>query len=270
MVVYVDVLLLVNFVVDYFLIAVSCRFLRRKPRLWRMLLSAALGGVFSLYILLPQSNFLLQIAVQIIMCMALCVVALGFESVKSFLRNTAVLFCVNFAYSGAMIAVWFVFKPHGMVINNSVVYFNISPMFLVMFSIIGYFGVSIARKILKPDFSQNVYCDVTLLCENNHLKLQGIVDTGNSVTDVFGVSEIFITEEKIATTVLGKQINNATRFRKIPCNTVTGQKLLNGYRIDSAQISFNNKTHNFKNPVLAVSVLPLNDCQIIVSPQSLN
>ena len=86
MVVYVDVLMLVNFLVDYFLIAVSCRFLRKKPRLWRMLLSAALGGVFSLYILLPQSNFTFQIAVQITMCMALCLVAFGFENVKSFLK----------------------------------------------------------------------------------------------------------------------------------------------------------------------------------------
>ena len=270
MVVYADILILVNFVVDYFLISIACRLLHKKPRMWRMLLSAALGGVFSLYILLPQGNFLLQTAVQIIMCMALCVAALGFESVKSFLRNTAVLFCVNFAYSGAMIAVWFVFKPHGMVINNSVVYFNISPLFLIIFSVIGYFCVLICRKLLKRNFSINVYCDVTLFCGNNKFGVKGIVDTGNSLTDVFGASQIFIADKDVIGLVLGEQINNASRFRKIPCNTITGQSLLDGYRIERAQIIKDNKKYEFKNPILAVSQAPLTECQIIISPEALN
>lgn len=270
MVVYVDILILVNFVVDYFLISIACRLLHKKPRLWRMLLSAALGGVFSLYILLPQGKFLLQTAVQVVMCMSLCAVALGIKSVKDFLRNATVLFCVNFAYSGAMIAVWYVFKPHGMIINNSVIYYNISPLFLILFSIVGYFGVSIARKFLKPNFPQNVYCNVLLFCGNNTLSLQGIVDTGNSITDVFGISQILITEEKTATAVLGDQIQNPERFRKIPCNTVTGEKLLNGYRIDRAQITFDTREFDFKNPILAVSQSALNECQIIINPESLN
>lgn len=270
MVVYVDILILVNFVVDYFLISIACRLLHKKPRLWRMLLSAALGGVFSLYILLPQGKFLLQTAVQVVMCMSLCAVALGIKSVKDFLRNTTVLFCVNFAYSGAMIAVWLLFKPRGMVINNSVVYFNISPLFLIAFSVVGYFGVLLFRKLFKRSFSPSIYCDAILFCGNNKISVNGIIDTGNSITDVFGTSQIFIADKDIIDLILGRQINNMARFRKIPCNTITGQSLLDGYRIDSAQIIKDGKKYSFKNPILAVSQAPLTECQIIINPQALN
>ncbi len=270
MVVYADILMLVNFTVDYFLLRLTSRFLHKKPRLWRTLVGAAAGGVFSLYIFLPQSNFFVQIIVQIFMCAALCAIAFGFGNMKAFFRSAAVLFAVNFAYSGAMIAVWLIFKPYGMIINNSVVYFNVSPLFLILFSVIGYFIVLLLRKVLKNTFSQNIYCDVTINCKNRSLKLCGIVDSGNSLTDVFGLSQIFITEQSVVDEILCEEKANPTRFRKIPCSTVAGERLLDGYRIDEVQILYNNQKHTFKNSVLAVSNTALDDCKIIVNPDNLN
>ncbi len=270
MTVYADILMLVNFIVDYFLILLTAKFLHTKPKLFRLILSSALGGVFSLYILLPQSTFFLQMLVHIFMCMALCLVAFGFKNIKSFFRNTTTLFAVNFAYSGAMIALWIAFKPRGMVINNSVIYFDISPVFLIIFSIVGYFAVILIRKIVKRPFLQNTYCQASLFCLDKKLTLSGIVDTGNSLKDTFGISEVFITEQSVIDSLLGAEQQNTTRFRKIPCGTITGESLLDGYRIDRAQIVFNNKKYEFINPVLAVSQTPLNDTKIIVNPENLN
>lgn len=270
MVVYADILILVNFTVDYFLLRLAAHFLHKKPRFLRLILGAAIGGIFSLYIFLPQSVFAVQSAVQIAMCAVLCLATFGFENIKNFLRSAVVLFAVNFGYSGAMIAVWLVFKPYGMVINNSVVYFDISPIFLILFSVVGYFVVLILRKILKSAFLPNSYCDVTVECDNHSAKLRGIVDSGNSLTDVFGFSQVFITDGEIASAFLGEEMKNPIRFRKIPCSTVTGESLLDGFRIDGAVILYNNKKYNFKNPILAISTTPLDDCEIIVNPENLN
>ena len=270
MTVYADVLMLVNFVVDYFLLALTCRFLRLKPPLVRLLLSSAVGGVCSLYIFLPQTSFILNCLAHSFMCAVICLVAFGFENIKKFLRCAATLFCVNFAYSGAMIALWLVLKPKGMVINNSVVYFNISPLFLLLFSVLGYFIVILIRKIVKPPFLPNSKCQVSIWCGEKHLELSGIVDTGNSLEDVFGLSEIFITEACFADAILGEQKQNPARQRKIPCATVVGESLLDGYRIDKAEVVFNNKKHIFKNPILAVSGTAIAEAQIIVNPENLN
>lgn len=270
MTVYADILMLVNFLVDYFLILLAAKFLHIKPKLTRLLLSSAVGGIFSLYIFLPQTIFIIQLLIQIFMCMILCLLAFGFDNIKSFFRAAATLFGINFAYSGAMIAFWLVFRPYGMVINNSVVYFNVSPLFLILFSVLGYFMATFLRKILKKPFAQNTYCEVTVVLNERKLKLQGIADTGNSLTDVFGVSQIFITEGDIADALLGEEKNDPARFRKIPCNTITGESLLDGYRIDRAEVFFNNKNYFFKNPILAISSTPLDGCKIIVNPENLN
>lgn len=270
MTIYVDILMLVNFIVDYFLILLAAKFLHITTKILRLILAAAVGGVFSLYILLPQSNLLVQIFIQVCMCMVLCLIAFGFKNIKFFSRNIVTLFAVNFAYSGAMIALWIVFKPSGMAINNSVVYFNISPLFLIVFSVVGYFGTVLIRRLVKKPFLQNTYCEATLFCGNNKLTLSGIADTGNSLKDTFGLSQIFITEQDIVDTILGDETKNPTRFRKIPCGTITGNSLLDGYRIDRVKINFNNKNFEFKNPVLAVSQTKLNDAKIIINPENLN
>ncbi len=270
MTVYADILMLVNFIVDYFLISLTGKFLHTKIKLARLISAAAFGAVFSLYILVPQTSFVLQVIVQIFMCAVLCLVAFGFKGIKQFIRCIAVLFCVNFAYSGAMIAVWIIFKPRGMVINNSVVYFDISQLFLIVFSVVGYFVAVFARKVLKRPFLQNTYCEATLLCGDKKITLSGIADTGNSLKDVFGISQILITDNDTVDMLLGEQNQDLTRFRKIPCGTITGESLLDGYRIDRAMITFNNKKYDFVNPILAVSKTPLTDAKIIVNPENLH
>lgn len=270
MTVYADILILVNFIVDYFLLQLSAHFSHKKPRLWRLLTGALAGGIFSLYIFLPETNFLFETFIHILMCALMCLIAFGIADAKDFFRNIAVLFAVNFAYSGAMIAVWYIFRPSGLVINNSVVYFDISPLFLILFSVIGYFGVTFLRQLLAKTFPQNIKCEVAVYCQGKKLCLCGIADTGNSLRDVFGMSQIFITDADVVDALLGAEKQNPARYRVIPCGTIAGEKMLDGYRIDHAEIYYNKRKHTFKNPVLAISHTPLDDCRIIINPETLN
>lgn len=272
MAVYADILVLVNFLVDYFLLRLTALMLHKKPRLWRMLLGAFTGGLFSLYIFLPQSAAVLEIFVHILMCGITAFITFGFGGVRDYLRCVAVLFGVNFAYSGGMIAVWYIFKPYGMVVNNSVVYFNISPIFLIVFSVAGYFIVALLRSWLKKSFPQNCECSVKLFVGSDTVSLCGIVDTGNSLRDPFGMSQIIIIGKDTADILLGESRETddvKRRYRAIPCATATGTEILDGYRLDRAEITHNNLRSVFKNPIAAISKAPLCDCQAIVNSDDL-
>ena len=61
MVVYADILIILNFAVDYFLLRAAAFLQHLKPPLWRILLSAAAGGISSLYIFLPPRGVILDI-----------------------------------------------------------------------------------------------------------------------------------------------------------------------------------------------------------------
>ena len=54
MVVYADILVILNLIVDYFLLSASAAILRIKLPFWRQLAGASVGAVSSLYIFAPE------------------------------------------------------------------------------------------------------------------------------------------------------------------------------------------------------------------------
>lgn len=272
MVIYADTLLVTNLIVDFFLLKVTFKILKNSPRSIRIFLSAVTGAIFSLYIFLPSLPFLLDLLVRLSMNSVMILIAIGFKSPKGFFRTMALHFIVTCVYGGAMTALWQLLKPRGMVINNSVVYFNISPIVLIITTVTGYFLYIMLSKIFALPSSTAKRCSVTLYALGSFVGVSAIVDTGNSITDILTGSEVIIADRAVAAALFGDlDLNNpllSTRFRSIPCNTVSGNSLLEGFRCDKAEIKLENTTYHLVNPILAISKLPIKeDYSAIINPQ---
>lgn len=276
MVVYADILLAVNLIVDYFLLKVTLKILKITPKTYRLILASILGAVFSLYIFLPKSPVLVEFSVQFIMNSLMMLLCVGFRSLKSFMRSVITMFCVTCIYGGIMIAVWQVFKPKGMVINNSVVYFNISPLILILFTVAGYFIYLAFSKIFAIASKTAKRCNITLYALGKSVGATAIIDTGNSLTDIFSGSEIIISDKAVAITLFGttdieKDPLLATRYRTIPCETVSGKGIMEGFRCDMGEIYLEDKIISLNNPILAISKTPIKeDYSAILNPKILN
>ena len=134
MIVYADILIILNLAVDYFLLRAAAFLQHLNPPLWRMLLSSLAGGISSLYIFLPPRGVILDILFRTAVCAAVTFICFGFGKIKRFLCSLGVFLLVTFGYGGAMTALWYLLKPSGMTVINSVVYFNISPAVLIFSS----------------------------------------------------------------------------------------------------------------------------------------
>lgn len=271
MTVYADVLILVNFIVDYFLLRLTSALLRVKTVLWRMILSAFLGGIFSLYIFLPQSPVIIEIVIKLLICCIMTAVAFGFGNTVRYLRASALFFGVSFGFAGLMLGFWYAFKPNGMVINNSVVYFDISPVFLVLAAAVYYFLSMLAGRLLRRRTAAAEHCKLSITVQGRSVILDAVIDTGNSVCDPFGCSQVIIISSSAAEKLLKlKENKHHRRYRAIPCGTVTGVKILDGYRCDSAEITVDGRTFTLKEPIAAVSETRLADCEAIINPETVS
>ena len=262
--VYVDVLLVVNLIVDFFLLKITFKVLKTDPKPIRVLISSGIGAVSSLYIFFPESTAFINITYQLIIGSLIMLTALGFKSLKYFLRSVAVFFTVTCVYGGIMTALWQVLKPKGMVINNSVVYFNISPLVLILSTVSRYVLYLFLNKIFALPSKTAKKCSLNLYALGKSVGLTGIIDTGNSITDVLSNSEIIIVDKAVAVSLLGTEdFSNdplyATRYRTIPCETVMGRSLLEGFRCDMGEIRFEDKVIPLTNPVIALSKTPIKE-----------
>ena len=273
--VYADILFLVNLIVDYFLLRISLTVLKITSKTWRLVLSAITGGLFSFYIFLPKSPLLIEILAHLLMNSVMMLICIGFKGFKTFLRGMLVHFGVVCCYGGIMTALWQIFKPQGMIINNSVVYFNISPVVLIITTILGYFLYMIFSKIFAVSSKSAKQCNITFYALGKSVGASAIIDTGNSISDIMSDSEIIIADKSVANALFGsldiaKDPLLATRYRTIPCNTVSGNSILEGFRCDICQVYLEDKIISLYNPVLAISKTPIKeDYSVILNPKIL-
>lgn len=273
LVVYADILVILNLIVDYFLLAAAASILRVKLPVLRQLGGAAAGAVSSLYIFAPNFGIFTDVLFRAAVCAVMVLCAFGFRSTKRFLRAAGVLFLVTCGFGGVMTAVWSLFKPDGMTVVNSVVYFNISPAVLIGVSVITYLLFMLLYAIFSGTSELAERCEITVTAGENSINMEGIVDTGNSVKDYLSGSEVIIADSEFVKALLGSDspesdIRLKSRYRILPLSTVSGGGTLDGFRCDSAVISDGEHTVKLEKPILAVSKTPLrDDYQAIVNPE---
>lgn len=273
MVVYADILVILNLIVDYFLLSASAAILRVKLSVFRQLASAAVGAFSSLYIFAPDLGLFFDLVFKAVICAVMVLCAFGFGGAKRFFRSAGVLFLVTCGFGGIMTAVWSAFRPKGMTVVNSVVYFNISPAVLIGASVITYLLFMLLKEIFSRTSELADRCEITVTAEEKSITMDAIVDTGNSIKDYLSGSEVIIADGEFVKVLLGSD-NPVTdtrlkkRYRILPLSTVSGGGTLDGFRCDSAVISDGERTVKLEKPILAVSKTPLrDDYQAIVNPE---
>ena len=230
--VYVDVLITVNIFTDFFLLLCVKKFLNIRAKLLRVILGSFIGGILSLTALLPEIPFGLNILIDILFAAVIVFFAFGKTEIKNYIKRVAVYFGVSFFFCGIMIFIYTAFKPKGMAIYNDVVYFDISPVLLIILTLICYYILKLFKRLTKGDISKAV-CDVTV--ENNGIKAEfkAVADTGCTVKEPFSSDYVIITEKAL--------LNNLTfdnsKLRLIPFDSLGGNGILKGFKPGSVTVN---------------------------------
>lgn len=281
-VVYLDVLILLNFVVDYFLLLGTKKLNRAEPRLRRMLLGAIVAAICSITIFLPSENPLLCTLYQISTALIVVWATFGFGSLSRFLRLCASFFGISFAYAGVMFALWIAFRPGGMVIQNGIVYFDISPMILLLSTLLAYLVILLIRRLsVRNELSQRTV-DLDVSLEGKQTTLRALVDTGHTLNDVMSNAPVVVAEYDEVDSILPDECrilyregnitdvpqNFEKRFRMIPFTTISGPGMLPAFRADEVIVHQQHQNKTLSACVVAVLNAPLGEeYHALVSPE---
>lgn len=136
-----------------------------------------------------------------------------------------------------MLFVWFILTPKGMFVKNSVVYFNISPIMMIITTVISYFVIKFISKITEKQSCKMEICKIRLINNNRFCEFYGKIDTGNTLCEPFSQIPVIVVNEdavkEIAEEEFGKLLNFAepentlkNKYRLIPFTSVGGKGLL--------------------------------------------
>lgn len=182
--IYLDVLVLLNLYVTYFLILSTAKMMSIKLNKIRLFLGSMIGGIYSLIIILDL-NEVEYIVIKLLMGLSLVLIVFFDKNLKRLIKSILYFFLVNFIYGGLMFALYFFIAPGNMIFKNSVVYFNISALQLVIFTIVAYLGLNVFYYFFKKQKNVPKIIKTQIAFLDKVITLSGFLDTGNKLIDTF-------------------------------------------------------------------------------------
>jgi len=254
-VIYLDVLIGLNWIIDYFLLLAAAHLLSRRAKRWRIVLGAALGGVSASLVLAPKVNAVLSFLIHAAVAALMIWITYGFYSARLFFKTLLCFYTVSFSFSGIMYAIWYCAAPRGMIWRNGTVYFNLSPLLLIVLTVVCYLILTLLQKLVGRREVSGRFFAVELTVEGRTVSFRAMLDTGNSLVEQLSGAPVLVAEYdavqplipealrpvyaqgRVEQVGLLEQCSWQKRFRLVPFSGVGAKSLLPAFLPDKATIS---------------------------------
>ncbi len=267
--VYVDVLLALNFFINYFLLLSVGRIMKSSISRTRICLGAAFGAACALTLFLPPMNFITDGLVKISGSSVMVLIAFKHRSLRSFWRYMLVTCAVTFGFGGAMLALWLTVAPNGMYYRNGTVYFSLSPGFVIFITVICYTIITLAGKICRRLELRSCECRAVIRGEGGARSLRLLCDTGNMLTEPFSGLPVIVARRSAVGRLLPPGFpteQKSGNLRVIPYSSVGGEGLLCAFMPDSVELRLGSRRQMTKCYVAVSDDLGDSEYDGIINP----
>ena len=261
MIVYADILFVLNFFITYLLLMLTKALTKSTAKTIRMLLGAFIGALYSLVIFIPGLNVITTVLGRLGVSLLIVFFSFGFVRASVFLKKTICFYFSNLVFLGVILAIWLSFKPKGIFINNDAVYFDISAKALLLLALLAYLVSILIIKIYNHTISKKEIYSLTVIKNGEQTHLFAFLDSGNRLVEPFSNYPVIIVDKS-------KLEYDAERV--IPYSTVGGEGLLNAFKPDKIIISNGKNSFESDKVYIAASNVDSKEFSAILNPLLLN
>lgn len=294
MTVYIDVLFVINFVVNYVLLLITGKIMRREIKNSRLFLASVLGAFYACFMFFPQIKFMYGFSFKIIASLGLILVSYGTKNVRLFLKTAFVFYLSSFVFGGVTLAIFYFTDAglkYGGALNNGIFYFNLPWKILFFSCLFAYIVVKVGFGIYKRDKNFS-YKRIKVVFLKNSAYLNALVDTGNLLMDPITNSPVVVAEFESVKTLLPpaliklfkedkendlQMVSDAVkdteiekRLRMIPFSSLGAQNgIMLGFKPDSVSVG-NRVISNVCIGICTENLSNSHSYNALISPEVLN
>lgn len=261
--IYADVLIIINFLVNYLLLRGAAILSGYGQSRWRIVLSALVGSLFSLLIFIDIESAVLLLLIKFAVLLLCCLIAFGFVNLRVFIRNFLCFLGINALSAGLLMLM--ADKSNVVYHNNLFFYFNISPIFLVGCMIVVFLALNIFSYVFK-DKNVGQTCKIELSFNEASVELTGFYDTGFKLNDILSGKGVMLcglesvkaalnqdTIKDITGFNANKNIESGTRFTPVFYSTINGGGVLPAIKPQKVKYIKNGQEKELKNVIIAIT-----------------
>ncbi len=224
LIVYVDILIVLNTLVNYFILLAIRKTTRSYTRRFRIALGAFIGGFSSLLLFLEYLNIIMTL-LKILSGVLMIAVTFGIKPFKQFIKRLFFLFAITFLFGGVTYAIYILFGKDILLYSNGIIYFDVDMTFLVICSVVSYCIITIIIKYMDKKASKNKEYYVTVENNGKSVSCIALMDTGNSLREPFSDYPVIMADKSVF-----NQLYTEETIRLIPISTVNGESIIKAFK----------------------------------------
>lgn len=203
MIVYIDLIFLLNFLIDGATLQTTAWARKMKASPWKIAIAAAIGATYVLMLFAPPLSFLYTFTMKFLLSVLMVYIAFGFVSLRAFLHNLAMFYMVNFAAAGLIFASSYIIQSSQEVMNGILFSQASGPAFqshlsglllIVLFPL----GIIFYRIVMaqqgKKQLATQFFAKAQVYVDDHYSECTGLIDTGNQLYDPFSKTPVMIME----------------------------------------------------------------------------
>lgn len=189
-VIYIDMLLLLNFMANYLLLLGAGRIAGAGLVRWRIALGAMVGAVYAMAVFLPGTTWMMLWPIKLLS--GVLMVLIGYGGEKNLLRIAIVFFAAAMGLAGLILAVELL-GGVGLTLQNGVVYSQFDIRLLLLLFVIFYFVMSfLFRRVGRHSRKELVKLEIKTGQRN--VSLTALLDSGHTLTDPINNRPVIVAE----------------------------------------------------------------------------
>jgi len=257
--IYVDVLIVLNWYINYFILLGTAKITHIGFKRRRLVLSALVGAISSLLIMLPPMNFIISVVIKLILSTILVLIAFGLKKFST-ISKMSLYFCViSFIFAGMIMALKSLLNSNAISTNNSYVYADFSLGFLIVSTALCYGLLCLLRYFIDRNTGATGEWVLNITYDNRSTRLKGLADTGNALTDTFSGKPVIVCSKDSLVNILGTyNLDNIVSmdslklkgFRLIPYSTISNSGVIVSFVPDRVTITNLSNGHSKEVDVL--------------------
>jgi stage II sporulation protein GA (sporulation sigma-E factor processing peptidase) len=206
MVVYVDIIFLTNFVLDFAMLLAAAKVRGIKPSLWRVTLSAAVGASYVLLMFVPALSVFYTFVVKCLFSAVMIMTAFGYKSFSRFAGTLAAFYVVNAAAAGTIIGIHYMLQSSHEVWNGILFSQTGGIQYVIGVSLwmivgAGVAGVLAFRRVnagaKRKETKAQFLAEVEVRFDEETFRCTGLIDTGNHLYDPLTRTPVMVMEASL-------------------------------------------------------------------------
>ena len=247
-VIYVDVLFIINFFITFLLLEITAKFTKKTLRLRRLIPACALGGAYSLVILINDLPFAVSFVSKALAAAVIVACAFSFHRAKSFALACGIFFFSALVLLGVVIGICLLFHTKALAVRNGSVYFDIGAGELLLSGLAAYLLSSLFLRIYNRRLSARELYTLQIEGSGGSITLFAMADTGNKLREPFSDAPVIVVAKETAQRVFAEE-----KARMIPTSTVNSVSLLPSFKPQRVIIKTDKGKEVVENVYVALS-----------------